>query len=66
LKIFVNEVKESVTGSILRISPIIDPASSLIKIDILVENKNGFLRSGMLGYTSFENESSSSTYERKK
>lgn len=56
LKIAVKETEKSVVGKILRISPIIDPASSLIKIDILIDNKDGELRPGMIGSTTFIND----------
>ncbi len=56
LKISINETGETVMGKIFRVSPIIDPASSLIKIDVLVDNKEGNLRSGMIGSTILEEE----------
>jgi membrane fusion protein (multidrug efflux system) len=50
----VRETGETVVGKILRINPVIDPASSLIKIDIVVENQNSRLRAGMIGETALE------------
>ncbi len=56
LKIEVTETGETVMGKILRVSPVIDPASSLIKIDIVVDNKEEKLKSGMIGSITLEND----------
>ncbi|MBA3720961.1 MAG: efflux RND transporter periplasmic adaptor subunit [Parachlamydiaceae bacterium] len=49
VNIFVQETGTIEVGKILRLDAIIDPASSLLKVDIIVDNKNQKLRSGMIG-----------------
>lgn len=54
VKVQIQETNSIVDGKILRIEPVIDPASSLIKIDIVVDNRAQKLRSGMIGQVIFE------------
>lgn len=61
LKIYVQETRETVPGKILRIDAVIDPASSLLKLDILVDNRESKLRAGMIGQTVLEPESSNAS-----
>jgi len=49
VKIKIRDTNTVVTGKILRIDSIIDPSSSMLKLDLVVDNKNGQLRSGMIG-----------------
>lgn len=49
LKIYVKETNSIAMGKILRLDAVIDPASSLLKVDVLVNNQNGEFRAGMIG-----------------
>lgn len=49
IEINVQETQATVKGKIIRINSVIDPASSLIKVDVIVDNKDGMLKSGMIG-----------------
>jgi RND family efflux transporter MFP subunit len=52
--IYIKELNKVVAGKILRIDAVIDPASSTFKIDIVVDNKQGLLKAGMIGLVGFE------------
>lgn len=54
LEIYVQETGQTVIGHILRVDAVIDPASSFLKIDIVVDNFNNALRAGMIGQTTLE------------
>lgn len=61
--IFVREIGTKVTGKILRIDAVIDPASSTFKVDLLVDNQMGALRVGMIGEVVFKSQNSYSQVE---
>jgi RND family efflux transporter MFP subunit len=54
VKIEVTDTATVEEGKILRLDPVIDPASSLLKVDIIVDNRSQRLRSGMVGRVIFE------------
>lgn len=58
VKIKIHETGTTEKGEILRLDAVIDPASSLIKVDILVNNFEQKLRSGMIGDVVFEDQES--------
>lgn len=50
-EIRLEETQETVVAKVIRISPVIDPASSTFKIEAEVENRDGKWRAGMTGIT---------------
>lgn len=49
LTIHIKETGEDTTAEITRISPVIDPTSSTIKIEAEIDNREGKLNAGMIG-----------------
>lgn len=49
VKVKVKEINKIVTGNVLRIDSVIDPASSTIKVDIEIKNPDKTMRGGMIG-----------------
>lgn len=56
IDIFIQEIGLSVPAVMSRISPEIDPASSTIKGEALIQNGSGILRPGMLGTINFKSQ----------
>ena len=52
LRIHVKETNSTVEAKITNIGSVIDPSSSMVKVDAEVDNSTGELRSGMIGNTS--------------
>lgn len=55
VNIFVRETNENIHALLSHISPVIDPASSTIKIEAELDNVSGKLWSGMSGIATFKN-----------
>lgn len=55
IDIHVKELNKSFKAVVKRISPVIDPSSSTFKVDAEIDNRDGILKAGMTGITSFIN-----------
>lgn len=54
LRITLSEREEPVTAIIKRIGAVIDPASSMVKVEAEIDNSDNLLRAGMIGTTSLD------------
>lgn len=52
MQLRVNETGTNIEGKIIRIDAVMDPSSSLTRVDILIENEDGLFRAGMSATTS--------------
>lgn len=53
--IWIREINDTVEGKIIRISPVIDPSSSTVKVEAEIDNSNGRLNAGMTGTVTIPN-----------
>jgi hypothetical protein len=55
-RVNVRDTGEEVVARVIRIDAVIDPSSSMFKVDVAVDNKKGHLKAGMNGILIVEKE----------
>lgn len=54
ISIDIKDIQKTITGTIMRISSIIDPSSGTFKIEAKIDNREGLLIAGMTGWTTLK------------